>query len=67
MGWKSDSRIRDLEPYAKKHGYEQVIVIGIKDGKERYEINTYGKTKSLCDQAKSIGDTIADLVRHWWL
>jgi len=61
MAWNNNPVIRDLEPYAKKHGYKMVIALCIK-GDRAFAVNSYGKTKHLCDAAKQINEHIYDKV-----
>lgn len=62
MAWKDNPKIRDLETYAKKHGYSRVIVMAVHTNGESYDITTYGRTKALCDSAKVAGDQLQVLV-----
>jgi len=57
MGWRSNPKIRDLEPYAKRHGYQMVVVFAVCGNGEQYEVNTYGRDAKLCKAAAVAGDT----------
>lgn len=57
MGWQDNPKIRDLEPYAKKHGFMKVILVGIRnDG--QFEVISYGRTAQLCKEAESANQQI---------
>ena len=61
MAWTDNPKIRDLEPYAKKHNFTQVIVIGVRnDG--AFEVLSYGITKNLCDDAEKVNKQIYDKI-----
>lgn len=61
MAWTNDSKIRDLEPYAEKHDFQQVVIIAIRPD-DKFEVISYGRNKKLCDSAKEVADEIYDLV-----
>lgn len=62
MAWKDNPKIRDLEPYAKKHGYSMVIVMAVHKKGETFDITTYGRTREQCTAAGVAGDQLHDLV-----
>jgi len=64
MSWKNDPRIRDLEPYAKKHGLEYVVLFGLQNGGNQYNITTYGRDRRLCDVAHIAGDQLHGLIQR---
>ena len=61
MGWANNPKIRDLEPYAKKHGFTQVITIGIRDD-GMFEVLSYGRTKALCGDAEKVNKQIYNMI-----
>ena len=63
MAWNSDPKIRELAPYAKKHGYAMVVVYAVHDGGEQFTVTTYGKTKQLCKAASIAGEQLFELVK----
>jgi hypothetical protein len=63
MSWKSDPKIRELEPYAKRHGYRYVVLFGVNADGTQYSVTTYGTTKQNCDIAKIAGDQLHELVQ----
>ena len=63
MSWRSNPKIRALEPYAKQHGYAMVMLLAIRDDGSGYEITTYGRTSQLCKAAKIYGDQLHDLMQ----
>jgi len=61
MGWTNNPKVRALEPYAKKHGFNQVIVVGVRpDG--NFEVISYGITAGYCDDAKKVNQQIYDRI-----
>ena len=62
MAWTNDPKIRDLEAYAKKHGYAMVVMYGVERSGKRYGVATYGLTLPLCRAAGVAGDLLCDLV-----
>lgn len=67
MSWQNDPRIRDLEPYARKHDMRYVVLFGVhKDGK-RYNVTTYGINRTHCDVAAIAGKQLQELINDgWW-
>jgi len=63
MSWKDDPKIRDLEPYCKKHGYAYVVAFCVDEAGEVFTVNTYGKTKKLCKVAGLAGDRLLALTK----
>ena len=63
MSWKSDPKIRELEPYTRKHEYRYVVLFAMHDNGEECTITTYGTTRRNCDVAKIAGAQLRDLVR----
>ena len=53
MAWKNNPQIRDLESYAKKHGFKAVVVVCF-SGDSKFTVNSYGLDKKLCDAAGKI-------------
>ncbi len=62
MAWNPDPKIADIRDFAKKHGYDQVIVIAINNVKDTMESMTFGITKQLCDRTKPLGDVAYNAV-----
>lgn len=65
MGWKNDPKIRDLEPYAKKHKLKAVIALCIHETGDNYEVLSYGTTAANCKAAKEINEQIFKKVADW--
>ena len=67
MSWKNDPKIRDLEPYCKKHGYAYVVAFCVSDDHRQFAVTTYGRTKQLCKAAALAGDGLYKIVeREEW-
>ena len=64
MGWKDDPKIRDLEPYAKKHGYQYLVVVGVGMDGIRADVTTFGRTRRLCQAAEIAGEQIMDMIKQ---
>lgn len=62
MSWKDEPKIRQLEPYAREHGYRYVVLFGVKSCGTEYALTTYGTTKCNCDIAKIAGDQLHKLI-----
>ena len=61
MAYTDNEKIRDLEQYAKKHGFDRVIVIGFRTQKnmpQEFRLLSYGKNKKLCDEAKAMSSKL---------
>ena len=63
MSWKDDPKIRELEPYAKKHGYLTIVLFAVHEGAEQYNITTYGRDAKLCKAAAVAGGQLHELVQ----
>lgn len=63
MGWRNDPKIRELEPYTRKHGYRYVVLLGVDENGKRCSVTTYGTTKQNCDIAKIAGDQLRQLIQ----
>ena len=57
MAWNSEPTVRDLKPYADKHGFKAVIALCIREGGE-FAVISYGKTAKLCKAAGKICDRL---------
>lgn len=64
MSWKSDPKIRELEPYTRKNGYRYVVLFAVDDAGNQFTITTYGTTKQNCQVAKIAGDQLHELVEQ---
>jgi len=62
MAWSDDPKIRDLEPYCKKHGYAFVVVMAVHEEANAYDTNTYGRSQNLCRVAAIAGEQLIKLV-----
>ena len=62
MSWRNDPKIRDLEPYARKHGLRYVVLFGVHQDGKRYDVTTYGCNKMHCDVAAIAGRQLQELV-----
>ncbi len=62
MGWKNNPKIRDLEPYCKRHGYVCVVAFCVAQDGTTFSINTYGQNAKLCKAAAIAGDQLFQLV-----
>ncbi len=63
VSYKNNPKIRNLETYAKKHGYAYVVVFAVTEDHTAFEINTYGRTKQLCKAAGLAGNQLMDKVK----
>lgn len=65
MAWNPEQEVAIARDYGKKFNCNKVIIIGINDKKERYEIITYGKTKNECDFLNKVtGKQIDNLIQN---
>lgn len=64
MSWRNDPKIRDLEPYARKHGLRYVVLFGVHQDGKRYEVTTYGINRTHCDVAGLAGKQLQELVNN---
>lgn len=62
MAWNPDPKVRDVAEFAKKWGYDRVIVLAVKDWEGAFATISYGKTRAACDAAKKINEQIFKLV-----
>jgi hypothetical protein len=62
MAWNPHPHVADLRDLATKWDADQVIVLAINRRKGAFEVTTYGKTITLCNAAKVIGDKISRAV-----
>lgn len=63
MVWNPEPEVAVARDYGRKFGCNKVIIIGINDEKDRFEIISYGKTKAECNYLKNItSDQIEKLI-----
>ena len=62
MSWRNDPRIRELEPYAHKHGYRYIVLFAVDEDGNKYAVTTYGTTKQNCEIADIAGRQLHELV-----
>jgi len=63
MVWSDDPKIRDLEPYCKRHGYAFVVVMAMHEDLKAFDTNTYGRDRRRCDVAAIAGEQLIKLVQ----
>ena len=63
MSWKKNSKIRDLEPYAKRYDYSYVVAFCVHADGGGFTVNTYGQTKQLCKAGAIAGEQLIELVK----
>lgn len=56
MAWNPSPKVETAREVARKHKYDQVIIIGISNRRGTMESITYGETKQLCDETRRLGD-----------
>ena len=60
MAWNPCPEVAAARDYGTKFGKHMVIILAInteaEGGQQGVQIVTYGKTKQLCDVAKTLGD-----------
>ena len=62
----SDAQIKSAEAYAKRFGYDQVVIVSRKVGDDGLEnVTTYGRTPEHCDVAAEIGHYLKFKVMGW--
>lgn len=54
MAWNPIPEVAVARDYGKKFNCNKVIIIGVNEEEERYEIITYGKTKTECDRLEKV-------------
>lgn len=57
MAWNNDPKVRELKPYADRHGFKAVIALCIGEG-GKFEVISYGKTAKLCKAAGKVCDRL---------
>lgn len=62
MAWNPEPSIAALREFARKFDRPVVVTFSIDRDGERFYIDTFGETKSLCRLAGSFGDKIASAV-----
>lgn len=67
MAWNPEPKVAAVRDYGKKFGRDMVIIIAIDEGGGQFDLVSYGKTKTLCAEAKSLSDKINDLAYLWWV
>jgi len=56
MAWNPSPKVASAREYGKKFGADQVIIIAIDNRKETIEAVSYGETRQLCAETKSLAD-----------
>lgn len=62
MAWNNDPLVRDLADYCNKHKFPLGIFWGITEDSKHAQLVSFGKTKGLCDKAKTIGNEVVDAI-----
>ena len=62
MAWNDKSTVRDAGEFAKKHGFEKVVIIGINETTGRIQGVSYGTDAEKCNEAKPLMDAAYDAV-----
>jgi len=62
MAWDSSPKVKLAREIAKKYDQDQIIILMINEGLDRIEYISYGKTKRLCDEAKSFAEKTIDAI-----
>ena len=60
MAWNPSPKVADCRDIARKWGMKQVIVIGLNRDNGNMDMATYGETKALCTETKSLGNAAYD-------
>jgi len=63
MAWRNEPKIRDLEPYAKKHGLRYVVLFGVHADGSKYDVTTYGINRLHCDVAAIAGKQLQEIIK----
>lgn len=66
MAYNPSPKVRSAEKVAKQHGYDKVIVVGIKESEGTFDVTSYGISKKECDKAKKFIDPVHDAVYNKW-
>lgn len=64
MAWNPSPEVALARDLAAKLGVDQVMILTIDYSKDQIGLITYGKTKELCRNAKTLGDAAYDSVRE---
>ena len=62
MAWNPSPRVADCRDIARKWVMNQTVIIGINTETGVFEIASYGETKSLCADAKRLGDAVNKII-----
>ena len=63
MAWNPSPRVADCRTIARKWGMNQTVIVGINTETGKYEIASFGETKSLCADAKRLNDRINQVIQ----
>jgi len=64
MAWNPSPKVAAARDFGKKFGYDKVIIIGVNEAKETYEIVSYGETKKKCSEAQKTGEEIHEMIQN---
>lgn len=64
MAWNPSPQVAIARDFATKFGKEQVVILSIGDGLLEYA--SFGKDKSLCDEAKMWGDVAFNAIMNYF-
>lgn len=64
MAWNPSPEVQDCREIARRLGYKQVIVIGIKPEQGTFSVVSYGETKALCDNASTVASQIHEMIAN---
>ena len=56
MAWNPSPKVADARELARKHGADRVIIVLLSDEKGAMEAVSYGETRRLCDEARTLAD-----------
>lgn len=61
MGVTDNPKLTDIEPYARKHGYDLVVLYALREDRQIFEVNTYGRGDELAKAAGIVGEQLGRL------
>lgn len=65
MAFNPSPKVAAARDAAQKFNYPIAILVFINETSRKIEYASYGKTKSLCDRAKTFGDMILDEIEDF--
>lgn len=64
MAYNPSPKVREARKYAKKFGFDKVIIVGLDEAEGIIIGTSYGTTKTKCDEAKSLMNTAFNAVQN---